>query len=510
MNSLIKKCFLTFFLVFFAVLLIDIISFYDKRVTIVFFSLVSIAFIYFFGHIFSDKINKLSDKTIFCFSAAVIIFMTIMLVITGFYMISDPKTDWGTVYESMQDILSTGHIRTISAENDCFYPFAHKSYNDYFLIYPNNFFCLFMLTVYYKILSIFGMDVFSDNALYAGILLNVFFIVTAVVSGAVTAKKIYGNGGCIAFVLLAALFVPYYIHAYRFYTDTLSLPFPILVILFYIYADKCQNKRKYIYSALIGIFACIGILMKASSGIVLIAVVIDIFFKKINKKSLCQLGIIFTVMIIMFGLWNGFTKNCKWIDNENYEQLNMPVTHWIMMALKGDGTYRQEDFAFSNSFPSKEEKINAHINEIKNRIASYGTVDNFIEFEMNKIAKTISDNRYIQNNHMEWCRNRGLLFDFILESGKYFSKFSAYTKIFGTVLYMLWLLGTIRGIKDNDSNYEFLIYITIFGVILFFTIWETRSRYLMNYTPIFFLAAISGIRYLQKISLRKCFKQFPN
>jgi hypothetical protein len=233
-----KDWFLKFYFVFFAILLIDVISYYDKRVTFVFFSALSVAIAAVIGRFFADKINRLSGRFVFCFSAFVILLMTVALVLIGFYMISDPKTDWGVVYQSMQDIISKGHVRTVAVKGDEFSWFATKSYNDYFVIYNNNYFYLSFLTLYYKIVTSFGIDVYSDTAMYAGILLNVFCIDAAVAFGTLAAKKLYGNFGSVIFVLMSALFVPYYIHAYRFYTDSLSMPYPILIILLYICASK--------------------------------------------------------------------------------------------------------------------------------------------------------------------------------------------------------------------------------------------------------------------------------
>jgi 4-amino-4-deoxy-L-arabinose transferase-like glycosyltransferase len=248
-----------------------------------------------------------------------------------------------------------------------------------------------------------------------------------------------------------------------------------------------------------GLFVGIGVLLKASVVIAFVAVLLDIFTSKINKKILCRVALCLGVTAIVFSSWNVIFQKSKWVDTQEYESLNMPVTHWVMMALKGDGGYRQEDFDFSNSFPSRAEKKAAQIEEIKNRVRSYGSVDNFVEFEVNKIAKVLADNRYIQNNHMEWCRNRGLLFEVVLEKGRYFSKFSAYTKIFGTTMFILWLFGIYKGIRDKNKDKDFLLNVTIFGVILFFMLWETRSRYLLNYTPVFLLAAVGGISELKML-----------
>ena len=42
--------------------------------------------------------------------------------------------------------------------------------------------------------------------------------------------------------------------------------------------------------------------------------------------------------------------------------------------------------------------------------------------------------------------------------------------------------------------------ISILGLILFFTFWEIRSRYIINYIPIFTLIQILGIEIFDKIT----------
>lgn len=48
---------------------------------------------------------------------------------------------------------------------------------------------------------------------------------------------------------------------------------------------------------------------------------------------------------------------------------------------------------------------------------------------------------------------------------------------------------------NYKAGHEFSVLLKglIFGVFLFFLVWETRSRYLMNFTPVFLLVAADGI-----------------
>ena len=41
--------------------------------------------------------------------------------------------------------------------------------------------------------------------------------------------------------------------------------------------------------------------------------------------------------------------------------------------------------------------------------------------------------------------------------------------------------------------------IAVFGLFLFLLIWETRSRYLVNFVPIFILLGIDGIQGIRSL-----------
>ena len=50
-----------------------------------------------------------------------------------------------------------------------------------------------------------------------------------------------------------------------------------------------------------------------------------------------------------------------------------------------------------------------------------------------------------------------------------------------------------REIPKELKELQLLIFISIFGLFLFLLIWETRSRYLVNYIPLFLINAYMGI-----------------
>lgn len=57
------------------------------------------------------------------------------------------------------------------------------------------------------------------------------------------------------------------------------------------------------------------------------------------------------------------------------------------------------------------------------------------------------------------------------------------------------LISALSHINKKDI-YHFSLNLSVFGIILFLLMWETRSRYILNYIPIFILLATYAIDYI--------------
>ena len=58
------------------------------------------------------------------------------------------------------------------------------------------------------------------------------------------------------------------------------------------------------------------------------------------------------------------------------------------------------------------------------------------------------------------------------------------------------LLSFIYGAVHSRKKPVSLIRLSIFGLALFLLIWETRSRYLVNFLPLMFIICADGMNYL--------------
>lgn len=173
----------------------------------------------------------LSCIFVFAFSAAV-----------GWLMLCTPFNDTGSVYYAVAEILETGTIsKEINDFTSCYWA-TGTSNHDYFLIYPHNIFLIYYLLPYYRMITnVFSVSMYTAAGIYASVLLNAASITCAVAFGFYAARKAKGNCTAYLYLLFSVICVPYYIHAYKAYSDTLSLPYVAFSIFCLISAEHNRS-----------------------------------------------------------------------------------------------------------------------------------------------------------------------------------------------------------------------------------------------------------------------------
>lgn len=440
------------------------------------------------------KVGKIKARVLI---PVVLLFMTIGLCTTGSQMLSQLLTDLGTVYYSAWEIAEEGRVSTICTGQESHSWFFQASNNNYFLRYPNNLPLLAILAVFYKILSFFGLGAADLMSNYMSILLNVGFIIIAVIFGMLAVGNIYGNKGKFMYVLMAAFFIPYYIHACRFYTDTISMPF-LTLALWIDTIDIKKFKLPYIKYIFIGISAGLGALIKGSIYVILIAFCMQLILKHVNYIRFAAVMII--MVAVVHSSWDFYTKNCSWIDMSHHEEWEFPIlTHWPMMGLNRsvNGGYSQSDLEYLAQYPTKSERQKASLEMIQYRIASFGSLQELGEYEFSKAAATWCDGQYMQNDHISWSIEKGGLFDYLTDGRKFYGFYKIYTQVFSYCIYFFAIAGSLIRLKRPKADHSMFLRLTMLGVILFFMIWESKSRYLLNYTPVFMMAAVGGLEEIE-------------
>jgi hypothetical protein len=438
--------------------------------------------------------DKVKLKLLVPFVLAV---MTGIMCVVGYKMVSHIYTDLAAVYESAWEIAANGRVNTICTGNEPYTEFFKASNNDYFVRYPNNIPLLAILAVLYKVLYAFGLGAKDFLSNYISVLFNIVFIMAGVLFGVLTAKNLFGKKGAVVYLVLSLLFVPYYINACRFYTDTISMPFVTLALWIYSIDDK-RFKSPYIKYALMGAAICAGALIKGSIMVMVVALLMQLALKGIKNIRFAVVTIL--VVVLMNGAWSTYTKNCSWIDLSDSNSLEFPLTHWVMMGINKaeGGGYSQSDFEYTDKYSTKETKKKADIRVIKQRLANFSSLSELGDYELSKAAATWCDGQYMQDNHIEWGKQKGAVYDWLIDGREYNSLYRIYTQIFAYCIYIFAIAGALFGMKKSKADYAMFLRLTMLGVIFFFMLWESKSRYIFNFTPMFMLAAIYGLEEIKK------------
>ena len=371
--------------------------------------------------------------------------------------------------------------------------------NGYFSMYPNNLF-IFILSRYLHVLipfiNIWGiMAIINVIAIDISILL-IFYIT----------KKILNLKYAYIAYILSILLLGFICWMICPYSDTLSLPFTTSILACYVTYDKSKNKNvKNIFLLLIPFITFIGYLIKPTVVICVIAIIlINVLYNIFDLKKVLMIFVEVLIFMIVFLTLNSIWK--LYIQKQHMLKIDenraTPYTHFIMMGLNDEntGAYIYSDVEFTESFDTVNEKKKHNIEVIKERLNNFGFVG-YLNFAFTKARWITSEGNFFWGGegdfaNFEKCDN--FLKNIYYTNGKYYEIYKYYQQGLW-ILIMILITSNIIGIFKRENNkYESILYMTIFGIILFNIFFEARSRYLILYLPCFIMAAVFGIENITK------------
>ena len=295
------------------------------------------------------------------------------------------------------------------------------------------------------------------------------------------------------FVLCCAFLYPgLFLYAPIAYTDTLSLPFVSGAVLLWLRA-RCMLIEGDAPRALrFAVAACfvtaLGAVLKVSVAVLAVAFVIDLVLLwkgRIRWYALAASAVCF--LVVLFGgirlSHTGFPE---------YDQEPFPLTHWIMMGLHENGGYWDPDFQLTLQYDTYEERAAFTREEIVRRIEAMG-LEGFIRHCVNKLSYIYSDGACYAPCKLDiGARYPNPLHDWTIQGGKYTGYLHYAADSLQLCLLALCAWGGLCAARRNQAQTAFLR-VAWFGLALFLLIWEARSRYVVNFLPIFLLCAAGGL-----------------
>lgn len=431
-----------------------------------------------------DGLNSMTDRG---FRTVVISFVVLEAALFFAFareMCVMPFTDTGIIWFSAADIAETGSLSPIFDEY-CNLVGAHSSRLEYFLIYPNSRFLVSFLLPYCRLLiNVFGLNLRSTAGYLASAVLNIIFILLTELILVFSARKIGGKSCGILMCLFCLPFFPYCIHAFKLYSDTMSMPFVALTVYLVISAEAAESRSQACHLLLLaGISAGLGFLLKGSVIVLGVAVLLYLLFGGIDRsRKLVGIAAFVAALASVCLFWAIRSERLPWLDTAESDRYEMPAIHWIMMASEGDGGFSLDDYEYSQSFDTLEKRKAADWSEYQRRVQNWG-IAGYLQFCAEKIAAALSDGLYYQRNHLDYLKEIRL-YHFLCSH-----PLESFCDLFVCLFYIGFLLSGCLGIH-KDNGILFLCNICFFGVILFFSLWECKSRYLLNYTPVFLLSTV--------------------
>ena len=446
--------------------------------------------------------NKQEDKVwIFCLIGGILIFTMQILVLV--FAKNSPGWDWKIVYQSALDYVN-GKLDGSSIW--------------YFNTFPNNKYLFAIQIILFKILKIIGLLKYSLTATH---IINIICVDISILLTLLTVKKMYGKKSVLYAITLIILSSAFYIYLPIFYSDTAAMPIPIALIYIFISMDRDKeniiiNKKNILLSIVFSIIALLGIKIKVTTIIVFIAIIICSIINKQVKKQAKIITLIALLLIFELLSLNYIERKTNFFNSE--ENNSLPYTHWVMMGLyefpsnvKGKnyiGVYNAELYSYSFKLGYRDKIISGNKKKIAEKLTQYGPIG-YLKFLYRKSlfawgdgtfhgSRMISENKLVKNNFIQ---------ELIYCSGKYFVYYYILNTAILFAMYILFIIGSIKNIKENEKNTT-IVYMAIYGLLFFLLIWEASARYLIHYVPLMIVGSISGMLVLEKKTCKGFIKKY--
>jgi hypothetical protein len=405
------------------------------------------------------------------------ILMGVMIAIQiGFVYIYhvDPKLwDFEVIYEAARGL-----------------PTGDHSYSYYFEDYPNNIGITLLLSGVFQFADSLGFH----NPQHVGLTFNIVMIDIGLIFLYLTARKVFGIRKATMALVVSLILSPFVTYTPIYYSDTLSLPMVIGSLYFYLVSKDKGKIGKLLFIFLVALTGVLGMIIKPTVAILFVAIFIHMLLTERLSSLLKQAAIIAIVIFGGLQLYGDAVDMTKIIPIP-YKQAGYPYTHWIMMGLKGPyGFYDYYDVMYTESFPTKETRKEANIKIIRERIHNYG-VKGLVNLFSNKNLFVWGDGTFFAPIKL----NRGVpqytqYHKYILpleknENGVYIY----FCQIVNLSLILLLLISGVYQLSKPGLTIIILCSLTLFGVGLFFLVWEARSRYLLQFAPLIVLCSMDGL-----------------
>ncbi|MCQ2009054.1 glycosyltransferase family 39 protein [Sporolactobacillus sp. STSJ-5] len=357
----------------------------------------------------------------------------------------------------------------------------------YFQIYPNNIpIMLFRYIIYYLLPIHSNKELFIvDHAVCLAILNIGIFYSWKVVS------LLLGRRMSAIFLLLVLSCAPIFFYTLYFYSDTLMIMMPPLLLYVWL---RYEQRRRPIDAILFCFLLAVGCVLRQNLILFLPAIILYLILRS-KLKTACIIGTSVIILIILMQLATGNLAEKAHI--KAMPQYKMPTTHWVMLGLSEQGRYNIRDFKKTLGQPTQAQKKEINLCEIKKRLTTR-SVSELSYLWLLKAFRVYADGSMGYYWYMGNTSNHSLIYDYFFGGQKQLVLFIV--QIFHCFHFMLLFCSVMRFFRLKKVDVSLLIQIMLFGNYLFYIfIWEAEPRYALLFLFPMLIGCCYGLKELTRL-----------
>lgn len=430
--------------------------------------------------IFGKRFDDLLERRYAVFAAVILAFAAFLQCSHIELLRFTPTFDLAGIFDGARETVEKGDF---------------SSYYGYFGSYFNNYGSMRLLYHVFRVGRLFSSDYFLIAAVFNEITILLTFLFSSLIT-----RKLFGA----RFGLLTLLFFismpPFIFMTDVFYTDSLSMLYPVLLIYLAMINRNRTRLVHWLICIAFAVFAFIGGSIKANVYVVPIAVcIVELIYKHFER--FLQYLICLLVLCISFHALSMGHLYRNYIPKEELEKTKTPIIHWIMMGLGETGRYSIEDEAFTRSFDDPDERDSAIVQKIGERLKGRG-ITGMISLFRDKSFIDFGDGTLGLSDFLDdGPVNDSQLQDHILYERPYYKSYYSWCC---AIFYAILILGGVGVISETAAKNisrgktMFLPALAFFGDYAFLMIWEATQRYCTNFIPLIMILASGGVYYAEK------------
>ncbi len=422
------------------------------------------------------KLINTNQKNINNLIAMEYILLCIGLTVTGYFIQAN------NIYD-----LEHLHMSATSYANKGYWGFS-----SYFSIYPKQRNYTVFLGLLYKLEKVLGINDYRLGGTVAGFIIT---FITVYFSGKIV-RMLLGKKVEALSLLILILNPTFYLCVSYYYKHMSGVMCEILVLYFVLKGCKekeCKENRSMFMIA--GVVAGIGCFILESVGIGLIAAAFYIVFSKESNKiyKLAMLSGFFAG--VLFLLKYGINVLYDWNLDKNKK---FPLAHWFLMGLYGDGGFNVDIVNFTGSFLTPEAKTKADLLKIMETVKDSG-ISGMLQLWINKQCDIFSKGLSNVTTFTTYVGDYNSLWRYCTGPQRLFMEY--YAQIYRSVILMNCFSAIIMVCK-NKFDKIYLLFICVFGHVLFHSFSESNPIYLVTFLPMLIILSVIGFNYMaEKINI---------